>query len=155
MAKVSAQILPMEECDLAGLCELVRTADRDEIEAASGLPLAVALSMLLPGSCKASKIVHGGKILALVGDAEHAPGVGVPWLISTVHVQQHPREFLRVCGSLVEDMLDRHGHLRNYVDARNHAAIRWLHWLGFQFGDPVPYGSKGIPFVQFEKTRGL
>lgn len=153
MGKNSAQVLPLMAADLPALAELVRQADREEIEAATGLPIAEALARLLPGSCKASKIVHQGLVLAVFGDAAHSAGVGVPWLISTERVEQFPREFLRVCRPEVADMLDRHGSLINYVDARNTAAMRWLRWLGFKFGEAVPYGHAGLPFFQFGMTR--
>ena len=153
MGKNSAQVLPLTAGDVAGLASQVRPADREEIEAATGLPIGEALLLLLPGSCKASKIVHRGLVLAVFGDAEHGSGVGVPWLISTIHVEQHPREFLRVCRPAVMEMLERHQQLLNYVDARNTVAIRWLRWLGFKFGDAVPYGHAGLPFFQFGMTR--
>lgn len=149
MGKNSAQVLPLLAADLPALVDQIRAADRDEIEAATGMPIEAALWQLIPGSRKAFKIVHEGLVLALFGDAQHSAGLGVPWLISTVHVDRYPREFLRVCKPAVAEMLAHHGCLLNYVDARNLTAIRWLRWLGFAFGEAVPYGHAGLPFLPF------
>lgn len=153
MENPKAEVLPLLAEHLPAIAAVIRHADREEIEAATGIPIAQALTMLLPGSIKAQRIVCDGLTLAIFGDAEHGYGIGVPWLISTEHVEQHPREFLRVCKPEVQDMLVRHHTLINYVDARNTGAVRWLRWLGFDFGDPVPYGHSGLPFYPFTLTR--
>lgn len=146
-------MLPLAAEDLRGLCMDARAADRAEIESVAGFSLETAVGLLIPHSCKAQKIVCDGQLLAAVGDARHDPITGVPWLISTVHVERHPREFLRACRPLVADMLGRHHVLVNYVDARNHAAIRWLAWLGFKFEPAVSYGHQGLPFLPFKIER--
>lgn len=155
MEKPKAEVLPLEAEDLAGLCSDARPADRVEIEAVAGFSLETAVGLLIPNSCRSDKIVHGGLLLAAVGDSVHSAeqGIGVPWLISTVHVERYPREFLRACRPLVDEMLERHVLLFNYVDANNTAAIRWLSWLGFEIGAAVPYGHQGRPYRQFKLER--
>lgn len=155
MAKRKAKVLPLTAADINGLARDIRRADIEELQEALGIPIRYALEQCLVGSLKASKIVAGGKIVAIFGDAVHdvMGSVGVPWLISTIHVERHAREFLRVCQPAVREMLERHAHLRNYVDVRNHHAVRWLKWLGFQFGEPVPYGPHRMPFYPFHLNR--
>lgn len=153
MAK--AEVLPFEAEDIEIVLPAVRQADIDEIEEALGIEMREALADCQSGSCKASKIVVDGEIVAVFGDAVYSllGSVGVPWLISTSHVEKHPKAFLKVCKPEVADMLTRHSHLINYVDVRNTRAIRWLEWLGFQMGDPEPYGFKRYPFRKFTMSR--
>jgi len=151
--KPKASVYPLVAEDLWGLCRLARPADREEIESVAGFSLETAVGLLIPHSCKSQKIVHNGLLLAAVGDAQHLDGLGVPWLISTIHVERYPREFLRATKPLVDEMLGRHQRLQNYVDASNTAAIRWLRWLGFELGTAVPYGHQGKPFIPFKLER--
>lgn len=153
MAK--AEVLPLLAADIGAIEPLVRQADRDEITEALGIPMLEALAQAQAGSMKASKIVVDGDVVAVFGDAVHSVlgRIGVPWLISTVHVERHPKAFLQVCKPEVAEMLTRHAELLNYVDVRNTVAIRWLQWLGFQFDDPAPYGGKGFMFQRFSMRR--
>lgn len=141
--------------DIATIEPLVRQADRDEITEALGIPMVDALRDGISDSRKASKIVVDGLVVAVFGDASFSllGGLGVPWLISTVHVERYPKAFLKVCKPEVAEMLTRHAELINFVDVRNTTAIRWLKWLGFQFDDPAPYGPRGMLFQRFWMRR--
>ncbi|AYG06872.1 hypothetical protein D7M10_07115 [Pseudomonas fluorescens] len=152
---VAADVLPIEPEDIAVILRDVRQADIDEIVEGLGVSLENELADGIAGSLNARKIVVDGHIVAIFGDAVHSVlgSIGVPWLISTVHVERHARAFLKVCKPEVQGMLTRHRHLFNYVDARNTAAIRWLKWLGFDFGEAVPYGPKRLPFYPFTLNR--
>lgn len=151
----AADVLPIELEDIAVILRDVRQADIDEIVEGLGVSLESELVDGISGSLNARKIVVDGQIVAVFGDAVHSllGSVGVPWLISTVHVEHHARAFLKVCKPEVQGMLTRHRHLFNYVDARNAAAIRWLKWLGFDFGEAVPYGPRHLPFYPFTLDR--
>ena len=151
----AAEVLPIEPEDIAVILRDVRQADIDEIVEGLGVSLENELADGIAGSLNARKIVVDGHIVAIFGDAVHSVlgSIGVPWLISTVHVERHARAFLKVCKPEVQGMLTRHRHLFNYVDARNTAAIRWLKWLGFDFGEAVPYGPKRLPFYPFTLNR--
>lgn len=141
--------------DIATIEPLVRQADRDEITEALGIPMVDALRDGIRDSRKASKIVVDGLVVAVFGDASFSllGGLGVPWLISTIHVERYPKAFLTVCKPEVAEMLTRHAELINFVDVRNTVAIRWLKWLGFQFDDPAPYGPRGMLFQRFWMRR--
>lgn len=150
-----AEVLPVSVEDIAEILPAVRQADIDEISEALGVPMEQALFDAITGSLNAKKIVIDGHIVAVFGDAVFSilGSVGVPWLISTVHVELHARAFLKVCKPEVQGMLTRHRHLMNYVDARNTAAIRWLRWLGFTFAPAAPYGARRFKFHQFTLNR--
>lgn len=148
-----AEVLPLKAADIDIILPDIRQADRDEIEGALHIPMRQALADALADHCKASKIVVDGAVVAVFGDSTHSAEIGVPWLISTRHVERFPRAFLQVCKPEVAEMLTRHPLLLNYVDARNQAAIRWLRWLGFTFCEPEPYGPDGHPFHCFWMRR--
>jgi len=152
---VAAEVLPVTADDVALILPIVRQADIEEITEALGIPMDEALHDAITGSLNAKKIVVDGLVVAVFGDAPYSilGSIGVPWLISTVHVEKHARAFLKVCKPEVQGMLTRHRHLMNYVDARNTAAIRWLKWLGFSFEPAQPYGAKRFPFHQFTLNR--
>lgn len=151
MAK--AEVIPLCAADIDAILPDIRQADIDEIEGALQTPMRQALTEALDDHCKASKIVVDGLIVAVFGDSVHSEEAGVPWLISTRHVERFPKAFLQVCKPEVAEMLTRHPLLVNYVDARNSAAIRWLKWLGFTFCEPEPYGPLGHPFHCFWMRR--
>jgi hypothetical protein len=153
MMKQKTRVLPVSVDEAEAIAAIVRQADVDEITEALGIPMAHALRMCFGGSLKASKIVVGDQIVAVFGDCIHDRQIGVPWLISTIHVERRAKGFLKVCKPEVQEMLTRHERLMNYVDARNTQAIRWLKWLDFQFGDSIPYGPKGFPFYPFTLER--
>lgn len=154
---MAAEVLPVTVEDVADILPIVRQADIDEITEALGIPMHQALHEAITGSLNAKKIVVDGQVVAVFGDAVHSilGSVGVPWLISTVHVEHHARAFLKVCKPEVQGMLTRHHHLMNYVDARNTSAMRWLKWLGFTFGPAAPYGARRFPFHPFTLNREI
>ena len=148
-------VRPMTEADIAAIASAARPADRAEIEEGCGQSIAGALAVGLRSSVAAHIISCGDMPVAAFGDVSHSPcaGIGVPWLVSTTHIEAHARPFLRACRPLLNLMLVRHPTLVNYVDARNTAAIRWLEWLGFEIGSATPYGPNGLLFRQFHMTQ--
>lgn len=150
------QVRRMTLADIEIIAATARQADRDEIEEGCGQSIASALTLGLRSSVAPMVIAWGNTPLAALGDTSYSPGagIGIPWLISTKAIEKHPLAFLRVCRPLVAQMIGRHQILINYIDARNHNAIRWLEWLGFSIGSPTPYGPKQLLFRQFQMTRG-
>lgn len=150
-----AEVLPITVQDVPAIAAIARQADIDELTEALGVTIEDALLAGIRDSLNARQIVVDGQVVAVFGDAVFSllGGVGVPWLISTIHVQKHPRAFLQVCKPEVQQMLTRHHHLMNYVDARNTAAIRWLKWLGFKFEPAAPYGARRFLFHKFTLNR--
>lgn len=150
-----AEVLPVTVQGVPAIAAIARQADIDELTEALGVTIEDALLCGIRDSLNARQIVVDGQVVAVFGDAVFSllGGVGVPWLISTIHVQKHPRAFLQVCKPEVQQMLTRHHHLMNYVDARNTVAIRWLKWLGFKFEPAAPYGARRFLFHKFTLNR--
>lgn len=76
-------------------------------------------------------------------------GVGIPWLVSSSHLETHQKIFLRRCKSALKAMLAVYPSLENYVDARNHVAKALLRWLGFRLETAEPIGLMKLPFHHF------
>ena len=76
--------------------------------------------------------------------------MGVPWLLATDELESCARPFLRRSRKAVKEMMNGYSVLRNYVDARNTVAIRWLGWIGFKILPAEPFGADGLPFHPFE-----
>ena len=150
---MSASIRPMTTEDVAAVAACARPADVDEIKACCGLDIDEALSHCISHSLRAWIIESDGKPLAAVGDTLAAFDVGVPWMITTSHIVDCRRGFLRASRAIMAEMFQRHHLLINYVDARNTDAIRWLLWLGVTMEQPAPYGVAGLPFRKFTKNR--
>lgn len=150
---MSVIIRPMVPADAGIVASCARPADIEEMHACTGLPLTIVLQCGLQESLRAWVIEHDGLPLAAVGDTLAGFGVGVPWMVTTVHIEKNPRGFLRASKALMSEAMQRHYQLTNYVDARNGDAIRWLEWLGFKMEPAVPYGVSGLPFHKFQITR--
>lgn len=76
-----------------------------------------------------------------------------PRLVGTDDLERYQRTFLRRCRKVVAAMLSVYPYLENYVDARNHVAKAWLHWLGFRLEEAAPYGALGLNFHRFHMER--
>lgn len=128
----------------------MRQADRDEVFAASGRSPADALIFSLRKSSHAWTAMIDGvpEVMFGVGDLNVLAGVGAPWLLGTDAVERHYVAFLRCSVGFRDQLLQRYSTLRNFVDVRNRASIRWLRWLGFTLSDPV--ALRGHEFRLFE-----
>lgn len=147
-------IRPYMPGEIPGIAAVARQADIDEMMACAGATIQQTLEQGLEVSLRSWVIESGGLPLAAGGDTLAGIGVGVPWMVTTQHIDKNPRGFLRASRAVMHEMLQRHYLLVNYVDARNVDAIRWLEWLGAEVGPGMPYGRSGLPFRKFSMVRG-
>ena len=148
---VSAEIRHATLDDVEMIAPLLRQADKDEIEAASGLTPRTALELSL-------RLCDEPVIGFMDGQPASIWGVntgcfvqnrGVPWMLGTPLLDRYPKTWLPIAAAILKDMRDRYTLLENYVDARNKKSIRWLKRLGFQFEKAQPYGVHGLHFHKF------
>lgn len=135
----------------------MRKLDKEEVWAAShSLPVAAVL-LSIKYSSKPMTGLADGRVVCMfgVGAATVLSLTGVPWLLATDELEKHARAFLRRNKQGLLEMSEGYTLLRNYVDVRNRAAIRWLGWLGFTILPPEPYGMEGLPFHPFEMKLGF
>ena len=139
-------------CHIPSIAREIREADRQELWAAACLTPEQALWKSLAASSVAWTGLYDSIPVCMFGVAggSELSGVGMPWMIGTKLVDRYAVQFLRRNKAKVREMLDLYPQLLNYVDARNTRAIRWLKWLGFKLGNPVPYGPYSMPFLSFE-----
>ena len=126
-----------------------------EVRASHGLSPRRALRLAL--------VVSGRYDLAFTATLENEPvvmfgitppsildEVAVPWMLTTAAVEKHPKTFMKESRALFEVFKQSFPRMRNYVDARNTVAVRWLQWLGFSVYYPEPFGPDEMPFHKFE-----
>lgn len=148
------RIRPYTPDEIPGIASAARQADIDEMLACAGATIEQTLVLGLQRSLRSWVIESAGLPLAAGGDTLGGIGIGVPWMVTTNHIETNPRGFLRASKAVMQDMLSRHYHLVNYVDSRNTDAIRWLQWLGADVAPAAPYGRSGLPFRKFTMNRG-
>jgi hypothetical protein len=139
-------------CHIPFIAGNIREADKDELWASACLSPESALWKSLGSSAVAWTGLYDSIPVCMFGVASGSDlaGVGIPWMIGTNDLDRLAFAFLRRNKSKVQEMLDIFPRLMNYVDERNVRAIRWLAWLGFKIGEPVPYGPYQMPFRPFE-----
>ena len=148
---IDAKILPCTRQHIEEMLPRVRQADTDEFLATNGWSAQRVLEYGYEASTFCCAGLINGRVVTIFGVAPGSMigGVGIPWLVGTDDLEKYQRTFLRRCRHVVGVMLDVYPRLENYVDARNHVAKSWLHWLGFTLSEPVPYGVSGLPFHHF------
>lgn len=148
-------IIPARFEHIAPIAIHMRQADRDEVSASSGKSTFEALDFSLGKSAIARTVLIDGRPAGMFGcgDLNILARVGAPWLLGTDDLELAPVAFLRASVDWRGQLLQRYDVLRNLVDDRNIASIRWLKWLGFKFSEPVPVGKAGLPFRLFELRR--
>jgi hypothetical protein len=110
-----------------------------------------ALEASVAGSRDTLTGVADGKVLCIFGVGQfHALDfVGYPWMLGSVELPKHATAFLRGSHGWFREITKMYSYLENYVDVRNHRAIRWLKWMGFQVDAPAPHGPDRMLFHKF------
>ncbi|EAW2320551.1 hypothetical protein E5C59_19605 [Salmonella enterica subsp. enterica] len=152
---IKAQIVPATGEHIEAIIPLVRQADIDEFLEINGWsPRRVLETGLRTSTFCCAGLINGEVVTVFgVAPASMIGGSGIPWLVGTDALEKYQRTFLRRCGKVVNAMLTVYPYLENYVDARNHTARIWLHWLGFTIDEPQPYGINNLPFHRFHMER--
>lgn len=141
--------------DAEKLAPILRQADIQEIQAATGEPPLIALKNGISWSDSCYSIVDDDdKPLAIFGTVPdpESTDTGRIWFLGSDELTKYSFLFLRNSRSWVEKLHRRYNILWNYIDARNEVHIRWLKWCGFSFIRRIEkYGVEERPFYEFEK----
>ena len=128
-------------------------ADMAELDAAGIEDARMMLVDALPTCSWAQEALWGERPIAIFG-VRPLPGgsVGVPWMLTTVHMSGAERAAVARCAvQAVAKMRAEFPRLRNFVHASNARAIRFIKFLGFAV-DSRPTGPNGA-FYAFEWSR--
>jgi hypothetical protein len=127
----------------------LRRGDAREI-AVLGLTMPEAFDVSTRRALWTHTYLIDGEIGAIVGLSINnlLSGWASPWLVTGEPVNRHRKEFLRLTREGVERM-KAFRRLQNWVHAEYTETIRWLRWLGFEIGSPVPKGPFAAPFCLF------
>ena len=147
-----AEVVPATWAHVDELAETMRQDDVNEIWASSYSTPQTALSCALRGSLQAWTGLIDGRVACMFGVVPESlmGGSGFPWMLGSDLIISHQKLFLRRCRKNVAMMAEQFNYLHNYVDDRNVKAVKWLEWLGFEIGEPEPFGVLGLPFRHFE-----
>jgi hypothetical protein len=128
--------------DVHELMPRLREEDRAEVLALGFTPVDGLLQSIV-GAQEAWTYRADRQIICMAGITPLSliGRVGVPWLLGSELVLQHRRTFMMETRRMVAHWLTLFDVLRNVVDVRYEAAIRWLRWLHFKIGEPFPLGN--------------
>jgi hypothetical protein len=94
-----------------------------------------------------------GEPIAIFGVVMKGAGQGRPWMVGTTALDRHRLKFTKGCQAVIDEMLSVFPVLENVVDTRNKRNIRWLRWLGFEFGEIIFVGLQSLPFITFRMEK--
>ena len=148
---IKYQIVPTTLEHIAELSRTMRDDDVREIWASSHHSPKTALMLGFHGTDKPYTGLADDEVICIfgIGQRSFVSDWVQPWLLGSISLPKHAKMFLRLNKSMLEMLRSRHPRLRNYVDARNKTAIRWVRWLGFEIKEAVPYGPDGVLFHPF------
>jgi hypothetical protein len=135
------------------LAEHLRQADQEEIHATVGhrrfgevLAHGTAIS-----DSTALAVDRDGTPVALFGVSTVSllSNIGCPWMVATDAARLFRCALVALGRSYTAAMLEHYDRLENAVDARNETSVAWLQHLGYQMGEPKPYGALALPFRNF------
>ncbi len=132
------------------LAPLMRQADVDEVMASHGYTPIEALEAGVNQSEVAWAGFLNGDLVGLFGISRRPflSTTAVPWLLTGVGVEKHPRAFWKACRVIVADWREQFAgvEMEQFVDARHERALRWAARLGFHVEPAMPFGAAGLPF---------
>lgn len=139
-AAVTYSMMPATEADARELVPLLRAPDRAEVLALGVDPVEGLLTSLRSSQEAYTARAADGRIICMAGvsPATLTGPTGVPWLLGSDLVPVYRRPFMVETRAMIARWLTIFPVLRNVVDARYEAAVRWLAWLGFAIGEPFP-----------------
>ncbi len=144
------------DVDVEELAVDLREADRIEIGASHGADVRRTIRYAVRTSPEPWAVRSSDGLLCIFGIAVESllDGSGAPWMLGTPLLDGRHRTLGLVARRYLAEMSRVYAVLTNQVDARNAASIRLLEWLGFDLGEPEPFGVSGLPFRRFEMRGG-
>ncbi len=126
----------------------LRDDDRREIEALGMNPVyATEMSFLGSDEAYTGSVDGVPTMIFGVGGTPLSDEASV-WALGTPLCEKVPLIMVRFGRKAVRSFLQDYPVLTNHCDSRYKKTIKWLKLLGFQVGEPEPYGEKGALFCK-------
>lgn len=155
MARSEFTIVPATLEHAQQLAPRMRPEDAAEVWASSRQTPLESLVSSLAWSKEAHAALWGSEVAALFGIAR-GPFLSFrafPWLLGSELLNRHPGPFVRQARVIVREWIEQYGFLEQAVDARYAAALRWAARVGFEVGEPQPFGLLGMDFCRITARR--
>ena len=100
------EIVSVTDEHISAILPHVRQADHDEFMAAAGMTPAEVITRAMKSASVAAAGMINGQVVTIFGisPASIITGRGIPWLVSTDHIEHQPLTFLRHCRPVLRDM---------------------------------------------------
>ncbi len=141
--------------DVFELADNLRMDDITEVWRSHHKTPQEALFDSFTGSAVCMTIECNEKPIAMFGVVPHSvmPNVATIWLLASPELEKVQRAFLKHSRYFIDTMLGYYPLLINYIDVQNTVSLKWIKWLGAEFGPIVPYGVEGCSFQYFQFKR--
>ena len=132
--------------DAADLAPRLRALDLREIELSSGNDPLTTLTNAIDISEDTVAIVINDQLSALAGVAS-----GVVWLLCAPEIPQVGSRLIEEGRVWIDAMVEKYGHLHNYVLAEHTEAIQFIELFNFTLTDRALVN--GHEFIHFERSH--
>jgi hypothetical protein len=132
----------------------LRAADLAEVVALTNMPVAEVLIESVAMSNHAFTVLEDGEPIAMAGVGPWESvlsGIGHAWMLGTDGVTRNKKRLLRESRARMPELMEGYGSIRNVVDGRYEASLRWLRWLGFSVSEEKHHN--GTPYHVVELSR--
>ena len=135
--------------DVAYLSEHLRSEDKDEIKAASGMDPQEGLTHAV--SLKEAWVgVHDEGPWVIWGHIITSSEMATVWCLATTQISKHKAGFFRVSISWLNALGKQFRHLNCFTDSRNKEHHRWLKFMRFnRIGDPLFFCDPNVEFHEY------
>ena len=135
---------------------LLRPADRAEVEALEGRPVAEFLAEAIADRARVLTIDREPVVLYGIAACDDLPGHSTPWHVTTATIAHEDLMTVMGLSRLQIDLWQRRSPtLQALCDSRNLFHRDWLEWLGFaKAGHLAAFGAARLPFDLYVRHAG-
>lgn len=139
--------------DVLSFAPRMREADKQEVEALTGLdPLAcLSLGLMHSDPCMAG-VGSNGEVVMIFGITRMDQNTGGIWMLASDEIKDNVRELVRMGKRWLDEQQALYPVLTNVVDERNDVHLRLIKHMGFKFLEPITdYGPGKVTVIPFER----
>lgn len=149
--EIVGTIRPSIKEDCTAIGNNMRKVDIEEAWSAMRLSPVEIAEYSFGRSIISMTICHNEVPIVMFGIIPDNMSSGVLWMLTTYGIEADGfgRAFVRNCKKWFRDMLEIYPLLWGTVDLRNQVSMRWLTYLGCEWGKTMPFGVDNMPFRKF------